>query len=94
MWLSSGSILNVTLIGISGQFMLINSDESHIPISGKQRITRLYVLKRERQATWERTAAHGLKVIYLRHPPSRAVTTSVLFPHPTPNPRLGNIALG
>lgn len=67
--------------------MLINSDESHISVSGKQRITRIYVLKRERQATSEKTATHGLKVIYLRHPPNRAVTTSSVVPSPHPEPQ-------
>lgn len=87
MCLYSRSILNVSLIGISGQFMLINSDESHIPVSGKQRITRLYVLKRERQATREKTATRDLKVICLRHPPIKQVTTFSVVSSLTPEPQ-------
>lgn len=86
------SILNISLIGISGQFLRINSDDSHIPISGKQRITSIYVLKRERQATSKETATYDLKVIYVRYLPNRAVTTSWgLFLHPTPTPHPHNV---
>lgn len=87
MCLYSRSILNVSLIGISGQFMFINSYESHIPVSGKQRITRIYVLKRERQATWEKTATRDLKVICLRHPPIKQVTTFSVVSSLTPEPQ-------